>query len=891
MQSLPRSHSNDFTEGSNEYKALQTFLKQYFDIYPPELSKIIKDRPQLKKLAELLSNLLGSIDTENARAVEMGFRHLLNEYQRVTESSLKSTESLSRIRSLKNNSNNSFNQNSDALQQELMSVKKEKETLEKIQWESREEIKNMQDEIEELYINKNQLSAHIGKLQREFEDMIQQERAKTNLFEDKYHDAISRLKLAENTKQSLENQLKLSADDYESVVKDYNKIKVKLTKKTKTIGELNLKLQESKTAIVTLQADLNRLEIDCKAKSDKYQNDKMGSEAVNLHIENGQLAETVANLAKQLEEQQILYNQLSSDSQTTIQKLNGDLNNAIQSKNDQIKELHSFERVLQEKEKQLDEMAGKLEKNQHKYERVIHELEEKNKNLKAEPQKENNPRAIMILNGYTAFVQQLFFGNEINIDFLGGLPKLSIQNKSALLSTISNSQKFVSESSFFEDVPLYSALFGKVNSAEQLSKMISDAPEAASLVIAFSSLNSRLIQIIQNQTGILSDLRNFIDIDAERDDELAYSIVKYHRSINPTIQFLKSQLSKYFDGEINDKNIFDYLKQYMIETSEIVYNLENELRETVSFEGDTADLPKQAHESIIQMLEEIEESRSLSQSAITLDHQTTELKNEIKELKQQITKLTEEKDSLDKQLLMKNEEISKLQEQMEDAIEARNEQDKAFQSFHLQKSECEQIITLLQNEKERLLKQIADKETLFNNRFKDTICSEQQKYENEIARLQKRITSQAELFETKMHEKQKKITQLKKDKEAQSSLYEKLQKTANDTNLRLIQQNKELAGKLKNSEKQDSTKKAIKIANNQRETLINTLNNSLIQMTPPKSPRYVPTNDNDFYSEVGEALDKCFKTNGMWTKGKVLNAVSKLIDRVLMLEQMIQSNG
>lgn len=857
------------------FSDLSTFTRSMFHEDPPEFSNILSNSLYLEKLAKLTMNLLHTSQTEvlsdeSISLIEKSVRHILFQHARLLRSSSETqTKSISAIRS-------GSAQPSDFSSEEVQLLKLQNQELRKstlLVSDLRRESTAQQEEIQGLYREKSNLVLKIQQQKRQFDDERSRSQADYGLLQNEYRDSVARLHGADAKISGLENLVRMAKAETEAVTKRCETLKAKLDKKKEENLELRTKVTKLKHEIREVLFEKDAMAVEAKSMRKSFVSD------ASLEQENKRLRQTVKTQEVKI-----------ADLENHLAKTKSD-------KRDLEQRMYDLEEKCRKAQVSLEEAENRMAKQDQTVADMEEELRQKISEVTERTEIESqNSRNIATLRKVMADVSEIVNHYHV-IDDITDIPgtldtmlktmeSMNFEKQSQLCSVIdgltrfieslmdesANSQLLLSPAQpILGDASMVEAIQEQLDKAKslvqeltgndfqgmiQFDSLISAVPnfahdetngEFASLAV-ICSVNEILRKEIFKQDDMLFDLCSTLGIPVEESgrSDLRDKVLEFAANLKETVSKMNNILRTLF-GYNRKNGLLAIATDYTEQSLKLAENVKTGLQipcnllnmKLVDVPGKVTEIIRQITDDNnairLQMRDEYEhtierlnrEIESLKATIESRDKVITNMKNTNVELSAKVTKLSSENYSL--------------KEQLDEAIESRKDMESTFAAFHTKNGEIEENARVIKNERDRLVRLLAEKEPHFESRLSMAIETERNAHALEISRLKSLLEDQEKRAKEKLAKKTRKLNA---ELSQARSIIEMLEKS---------------------HEHQQSTIERMKVQDT----------SSVLGSTS------VLADSDPFLAKLTLELDKCVSINGSWTQNKIMSAVRRLVAKYI----------
>lgn len=804
------SPGRSYALNSSPLSRLSELLKDVIDKEVPQLNDFTNGRLFLTKLGTQLSNTLQSskhtpISYDLAKMIDFGFRYFLNEIVTETKNSCLSSNALTRLHTpptLSLDNSDQENQEVDKLKADLFFVRNEKENLTLELENLKTKVKNTK---ESLIQSKNQYSQMTNQSQTKIND-LQASLKQTTKEREEYRTQVN----------SLHEKYVTSLNDIRDLENKMHKIDAELTSSKRSANISKAKVSKLENQIENLQQTISTLSesanspVNSRRSSNANQNSftemKLSPQREVSNSYKSTAQETLKHAQEKLDEtneDMILANKLKAKIEEEISKEIELPDNAEQESEQQNERFDALNRSISDLEEEKSKLLGGL----NYYKQIVNDIKDEldfkgneteiSSNIKLLISKsQQNTENFDERSSYESLINGLvnFIAKFVNNDDVTSIPLKSLvpinKNESILetvKSAVTNSLNLVSESN---ETPIFEASTGSDKAVEDIMNILMPKKnyKVFAVVSLLSSVNGRLIEIINEKNRRTKSLLQYFPDSS--DDNILNNVLDFVRNLQSTFINAKHILTSQFQREIDDQNDVRCISMFVDECSSVLTNMEVELRPILGSDTDFAEIPIKAR----TIIDELKQT-SLSSTKANKTKQEEEFQ-----------KLISENSELRNNILQLQTRCNRYTQQIQ-AVEAENI---------------------------GIKKEMNDNKLEFEKKIEKIMKDEQDKYVNELQKVQKAYDDHKAELELKNLNLSSKLKASQQNAEELSLLYQ------------------ENASKLREKEF------------------------SLENISPTKNF------DSSYLIPI---LSQCFVVTGQWNESKIQKAVATLIARLQRLEK------
>ncbi|KAK8889020.1 hypothetical protein M9Y10_033762 [Tritrichomonas musculus] len=808
----------DSTQTSKCAQDLSTYIDNKFPTEPPSLDAILNDYPYLTKLGHLTMNLLrtlinNGLTDESFSKVDFAIRTMVFEKCNLDVSNLKSQMSLNSIRSMTNSSIDSANSSPYAiknetiqeirrLNEELQSSKKRELHLEDEIRSQKNEIKRQEDENIRLTTllssNRTQSNGQQCNLQIEIMNLKDEiERQKENV------------SFAEEREKRLNDRISELNQDKDELDKRISELQATIQTKKEKISSLKLNEKKLKHEIQNERLNSSKLqaELEMQLKLQNEKADKNGNSAklVDLvdryqkilnerDVDNAFLAQkltSLSNYAQQLinisEELEDRLSMAEEDKEVNISLINQLKSkiSALAKENQQKQdELLSTQGELQT----LKDMISKFEKetgisiNSDDIQAIL-----KNRFSKSAA---NNPEKFVELEKIIAsilrYLNMLMIGDgDVFPLICRSEPILESQEiRQSIISSIEDLKVTLSLTNDVTDVP---TLLDKVLSNDEGIQNLLSELEAKdeyteyAAISVLCSANSNIRRFLESTAESLTELHKLLPIEY-RESDIIQSISKYLHDSQALFGLIFEAMNNNTLFRSEEILFYPMMKTFIEQTSDLLHNLDCEVRPTIRFRGKMVDMPNEianyieAQDRLIESLksngnentyiaENIDSSDNfiLRSRDIKLDDHISQLEDEKSNLLQKI----------DVQAKDYSDQIEALTQKLNEEISKRKLAEQNLELTQKGAQEALMKAKIVEKERDDLLELTNKRKKLFAQRKAAIIENERLNYEELLRRERKKFENEKQAIIQTLDAKTSRYKSLKRRYAEMEAMYEK----------------------------------------------------------------------------------------------------------------------
>lgn len=875
--SLSDSGSNGGPVPSNlerkDFEELHQLLQESFPGDPPQLQEMVDSNPKLQKLSDLIHRALAfSNNTEQQwNVVELAVRHLLM--------TVVSTQSVTRSkRIVKYSEVKSTGSDQDNVMTENSELKTKLRTSEEKVLLLQSRVDQLQNELESSSFTKNLKSES---------ECDSHGRINASAFEERYHEALGQLKISETSRAGVEEQNRKLTAEYEAILKELNDVRQHMSAKREKIRKLKVENQNLRGQLAEKDEEMMELQSQTRNEEPETTTEpeiSMNQETLKLTAENGKLAAVIEDLTVKVKAMQKEKRAAQTEKSDLLRQIN-DMKHDLAGKTSECEslksQLTSTSQEVKELETAYDELQNALDEAQRNIEKSPKQHKEKKPPLPP-PKPQLSPDVERLkgwVNGYAAFITYLIDHDEVELHLLNGIPEFPGRMANLLAEKVNQAIRFVRQKGMCQAIPLFDAAFGNPEATSAVIDNLMNSEDALPVFSVFTTITKKLITQVEANAKKVATLCELLHIEPSTEDKMLDAIIKFHMEHQPVFDRVVSTMEQTFEMAVSKDNILACLNDYIVESSDIVEELQNALGQFVDSECRPVDIPKQVAAHIDSLNKRIAQLRQRSLDGTAFQHEFREIRSQLAVLSDKLETTEAYKCELEEELKTKQECIAKLTDHLNTSIGEAADNEQKLETLRTMIIELQSTCQRLKNERERLKLALADKTAAFDRLLEEAIEAERSRHEQECARQAKRFASEQELSRTKLAEKSKKLAdvknhalQLEQRLNDNKEKYSKIIADLRDQNASLVKQ--------KNAKQvlSPEDRKLIVTANNQRRRMLARLN----ELSPSKVPMEPSFSiEDNLVDDLGQMLDQCFETSSGWTGRTIKKALGILIERVL----------
>lgn len=866
---------------------LSAYINSTYSTIPPELATLVSEYPHLKKMAELLiTKLYTFVDhkpsEEEIQLIDTGFRHLVESSMKIRDASTTSNKLSGNIDDKRPRANSYTPSEISSMKIQLNEIQTQNQVLSNLSQEQQSEFSAMQEEIEDLYKTKNNLNLKISEMKRRHENKLSEKSVEKARLNDQLQDALGKIKLLEEAKESLEKQLEAISEDNNQQSKEYIKIQEKLSEKKEKIGQLKISLRQAELSAEKLQLQNKRLKMEVKTSDgtlstldNEKELNKYQKQINRLTKYTEKQTEDISDLTKanheisdMLETQTRLIQQREKNL-LQAQKSIGEYENKINTMEQHVQKLETTNKKNNERLSELvinnsrmDEIlkstAAVLDSSSTiPYEQIPAMC---SKIISSRPMNEQTDILCGMVDGLTRFITQLIQTEEPNLQLLSKSNPIKNDSslKADLLQILAKNQEYVQEvCTGFNKVKLFD---GILTYNQQTKKMIDEF-----MVRPTNSAYSALVILLV----CIQKINNRFENAQKQLNQITSRVPKENASYNDAVEYLKALqlIHQRITNNSQSENPISIFTTLYEDFTNLSFAFDKKLRQQLNFQGELRDFPTYITETVLSLKKESVETKKEANQQI--EATKTECESKIKEAQTRST-IYEFNDATQMKIQELEEKLKKTVEALEDANESRVETEEAFAAFHQNHSEAQENHRIVVKERDRLMKLLKERAVLYQTRIESALAFERERHETDVKRIERKHIEQQQLLSRQLEAKNKKITSMKEHHKEIIESYESMMKNQQEEMKQLIDQNERLISTIaQGSHKAD-------------EKTIQKLQRKIAELTIQRSKELAPQKvlmatkrDNElqvFVQELGKVIDPT--TNG-WTRQKILDIISK----------------
>lgn len=860
----------------NDFEELHQLLQESFPGDPPQLQEMVDSNPKLQKLSDLIHRALAfSNDTEQQwNVVELAVRHLL-----MSVASAQSETVVTRSKRIIKYSE------VKTTESEQDTVITENSELKAKLSDAEEKVLLLQSRVDQLQ-NELESSSFTKSLKSELE-CESRDKINASALEERYHEALGQLKISETSRAGVEEQNRKLTGEYEAILKELNDVRQHMSAKREKIRKLKVEnqnlrgqLAEKDEEMIQLQAQTGNEEPETTTEPEI----SMSQETLKLTAENGKLAAVIEDLTVKVNAMQKEQRAARTEKSDLLRQIH-DMKHDIAEKTSECEslksQLTSTSQEVKELETAYDELQNALDEAQRNIQKSPKQQKEKKPPLPP-PKPQLSPDVERLkgwVNGYAAFITYLIDHEEIELHLLNGIPEFPERMANLLAEKVNQAIRFVRQKGMCQAIPLFDAAFGNPEATAAVIDNLMNSEDALPAFSVFATITKKLITQVEANAKKVATLCELLHIEPSTEDKMLDAIIKFHMEHQPVFDRVVSTMEQTFEMAVSKDNILACLNDYIVESSDIVEELQNALGQFVDSDCRPVDIPKQVAAHIDSLNKRIVQLRQRSFDGTAFQHEFREIRSQLAVLSDKLETTEAHKCELEEELKKKQECIAKLTDRLNTSIGEAVDNEQKLETLRAMIIELQSTCQRLKNERDRLKLALADKTAAFDRLLEEAIETERSRHEQECARQAQRFASEQELSRTKLAEKSKKLAdvknhalQLEQRLNDNKEKYSKIIADLRDQNASLVKE--------KNAKQALSPedRKLIATANNQRRRMLARLN----ELSPSKVPMEPSFSiEDNLVDDLGQMLDQCFETSSGWTGRTIKKAIGILIERVL----------
>ena len=847
--------------------SLKDFVEATYSKEPPQLEDFFVDFPELTKLAEMIQNELhngedGEMDTTT---LELGIRHLFNEFLNANGrngSQSMSVVDYSSLLARNPNDANIANLQITELRRQITALKSDLESQKRETKAAQRDLDSMIAKNAKLNKEKEDLKVkqirEVTDLKHEIESIHDQQTAQNDQFRYKNEEI-----------QSMKKQLKDVEDELEISQRENQAYKERLDKKNQQINELRMKIQtgniqyeelqraktESEMTLSSqmiqergIQENHTRKEITKMVKQNKRQAKEL-SAVIEANHRAAELIEQHEQTINEFADREITFNEDLESAQEEIAELkqqiedtttkNDELTSLLESRTEELTELRSVVSDC------LDALAPKYSTTAEGLPEVVHELA----STRIDPETRKTLGKLQaIVDGLTRFVVQLVRTGNADISLLQNSQKPIVEDgtmKLDILNEVAAIREEISDIAFSsaEEDPVMAFLNGIEENVE-----LNDQEEfSPSSVIAAVCAKCR--EFTKHEISELVKVRKVLPFVCS-DAELPTAVAEYLLELQPVFQQLLDILSTTLHYHGNTEDIFKCLCKYVEETSNMINELDENVRPLIGFSGKITSIPSVIAEALTDMKQQIDDysrgvSKEVTQSMIQADKDKSKFKRKIDELNSIVQRNQYVIDTLQTQLDKTSSQLQESQTSCEDVSGRNQDAEKTISELKDTNAALEETKEFLLSERERMEERFMKQQEQHTARLEQAIDNQRKLNEEELERQKKKYENEIQELSVRMAKTAKKLQVEKKRSQEKTDLYNELSRRTSEEIRNLVSEKSDLASQLEVGNKLQKKVTKLQTKLNDERTRSIELEETISRLSAPASPRS-PTGQSPF---------------------------------------------
>ena len=958
-ESNHEQESDESFENSADNSELAHLIEKIDTEGTQQINEYFDKRPELRSITDAVMEEIESaktapISASTARNVETAIFHLINEALRenATQSNEQDTgKSFVDYSSLieKNpNDPNILRLQITELKRKLSQTQTEAASVRASVDSEKKEKEKLFQENQKLLKEKNEMSLSNQKQVQELKLHIQD-------LEEQITSAADQDRRGGETVSSLKKRLRDADINAEADKREIDELKQMLQRKTKAIQTLKEKLKMGDIKYEELKVEKTESEMNLSSMfiSQSRIHDQKTKSAVTKLIkfvkQQNQQMEVLIRANRRAARVIEKLSKLTEDYEDRLQCAEQDVHEL----KEQVVERHQDTHVAEEKTDELSKILEARTEELTELREIVaqcvdsaapkfivtpEELPELVKDLamiKADKETADNlVKLNALVDGLTRFSTNMVNNNYAEIKFLKEPAEPVVSDGSLKLDMLNQIEKVreyletICYSSAEED-PMMSYLAG-IKDGDVLSKVTELSP-----AIVFASICYRMQQKMQADLDELVKVKSVLPFTCT-DAELPEAISKYLLDLQPVFNQLLDVLERTLKYHGTTEDIFQCLCKYVEETSQMINELDQDVRPLIGFSGKIVDMPKLLVEALTSMKSELDNyrvgvSKDLDEMTLKNEKERAEYKRQINDLNEQAAKNQGIIDTLQARLDETAAQLHDTRVSCTDIGGKKSDQEREIQQLKDNNEALEAEKQMLLDEKERLENLLKTKQEQNDKNLEEAVQRERQIGEEELERHDKKYQDEIQILSIQINKLSKKLNAQRKKSQEKTVLYNELSKQTTEEIKRLNAEKQELTEQIggvnkmsrkvtkleKKLQKEKETNQLIteelsrlSITDSAsevstREVSFSDESPSKVQLSPPRSPRQhsrsmttegisTPRSRielDSFIKQIGAELDKFIGKEIQWNKARIVDTITAVIARINELEFVVKNKS
>ena len=883
--------------------ALAQFTRASFGHNTPSLRSYVTGFPYLEKLVDLLEPAIDETATRaigeyGAEGLHHAIRALVSEVNNIAQASFQSPRQNERLKSVAARTVHQGNGDPAieifSLKSELFDLKQKNVYMESIQKATYEETATLQEEIEGLYALRNKLTKQLAHAQCAFDDALSQKTLECARLEDKAKSAEAALENAHSEIERLKRHLEIATEDEAALREELSKLRERIQKKRDTQAATERKLVEAidvanKSSMLTIERTKSKMEID---------EEKQLIDALRKEIEE-QAQEIQENERDRQEERTVMENQ-----EQKIEELKDQLALMAEKVDEGQKEKETLmsqirrsaeeklgiEKEAQQLRDEVNELEGRIQELMDTAGVDIADLQDwvSERARKYDPGMSDELKKLRsVVDGLSCFIEGILSHESHPLLDYRPLPIVNDPSMRArLIANINEIREMAGSWPESHEFGYFRQVFSSEGkTSEIVDKMMSTGQTGdIAALAALCAVNSCLVENFHELVAVLDRLYAMIPVehkDKEKHDELEHFVkgaVAVLQVVNNQIRGTRWCRGKYASDWEGAKKLLD-------DCCEIVGSMHDELGPLLGTTVIT-DIPKVAKDRITEITKQVQDLDSrmeemLHDSISQLEAERDEFKEKIERSRPEMEELLKRTIDLRKTICAKDDEIRALREKVEDMEDSRIELEKTFESFHENNNKIEEKARVIQNERDRLAQIMDERNERFARRMEEAVEQERKRAESELELVARRATEHLKLVNDKLDAKKRKLravsARAREMAETFDGLLQEKLATIRSLTAKLERKRSTIAFM---KEKLDGKRDHELRLSPERALTPTKLHSTLRESSG------LGAVDDKFAAQLGAVLSRYDGSDGLWTRSRILSAVTLMVNRLLSMEKL-----
>ncbi|OHT09522.1 hypothetical protein TRFO_21569 [Tritrichomonas foetus] len=882
---------------------LDQFFKDNIDFNVPDLSELVGEYPYLTKLGDLaltfIRSLIGLKFTEaNFEKIDFSFRAILNEYQKITNVSLRSQISLQNIKNISLNRSDQFlikSPSKDTFNSELFYLQEQNKGLLSKEASYREELASYQTDNNRLIYENDHLKLRIRELKAEFSQLNTKNCVDYENLNDKLLDKDLQRHIFQTKIENQENIIAQMTEDNKELVNQISQLKDKLTKR-------KVKIDEFKSQIRAYTLQIEQLQINMKKQTTENEIDNQKDEEIKNYIKTIDiLTENTRKLEKELfkmnefrkndtftsmkclqvidefedrlsmaeEDKFVLNNQISQ-----LSKENNSLKDEISNLQNQITEVNNKLEFLTSKENKESEYSKETNEKEND-----HNFNENQKEIHNEIYENRIKKLSSTIDTLSSYIIRILTDEDDVIPLLSQSEPLikDIFLRDEIIGNIESLRVSILEND--EENSFFTKIF---KSKEDVNSLINeftnnesndneDKSQEYAVLVALCSANNYLIKKNEKTADQIFELNSLLPKEYQRQNMIE-SLQKFLTDSKNIFEliFKSIQSSKFF--RCNSFSFYETVSEFLNEIFTMISLVDEKLRPAIKFRGKYSELP----DSILSFIDELNDLmksriRESQEEFTSIQFPYSNSNNE--ELRESLHDMKSEQIELNSIISEKDMQISSLNFQLERTIKNLNYAEKNVEEYKQLSDERFKQIEQARKENEAALE--SQKET-FVSQIKNVIKAERRKTKNEIKKIEQMCHERETILEEKLQKKINKIRELKDSIYVSSKTFEHTFTNQLEDIKDVIHQTAQRNTYLENdfSVKEENYKIQIENLEIKLAAAQAAVEDAIMQNT-----NSISVTDDLFLEQLGKIISK-YKSEPEWNQTTILSTLTIIIEKL-----------